>query len=87
MAKKTRQISTKLPTRKSVVTAPRHVARIGRNQPCPCGSNKKYKDCHLRDGAEFLSKLAEEEDRRRLQEKRAQMKADGVPWYKRLVVR
>ena len=23
-------------------------ARIGRNDPCPCGSGKKYKDCHLR---------------------------------------
>lgn len=21
--------------------------RIGRNQPCPCGSGKKYKKCHL----------------------------------------
>jgi len=23
-----------------------HSARIGRNQPCPCGSGKKYKRCH-----------------------------------------
>ncbi|MFV9503744.1 MAG: YecA family protein [Oscillochloridaceae bacterium umkhey_bin13] len=22
-------------------------AKIGRNDPCPCGSGKKYKDCHL----------------------------------------
>ena len=21
--------------------------RIGRNDPCPCGSGKKYKKCHL----------------------------------------
>lgn len=21
----------------------------GRNQPCPCGSGKKYKACHLRE--------------------------------------
>ena len=21
--------------------------QIGRNDPCPCGSNKKYKKCHL----------------------------------------
>jgi len=20
---------------------------LGRNSPCPCGSGKKYKDCHL----------------------------------------
>ena len=24
---------------------PRHVADIGRNDPCPCGSGKKYKKC------------------------------------------
>ena len=22
------------------------VARVGRNDPCPCGSGKKYKQCH-----------------------------------------
>ena len=26
-------------------------ARIGRNDPCPCGSGKKYKNCHGRDKA------------------------------------
>lgn len=87
MAKRTRRISNKLPTRKSVVTAPRHTSRIGRNDRCPCGSGKKYKECHLSDGEEFLSKLAEEEDRRLLKEKRAKLKAEGVPWYKRIFVR
>lgn len=24
--------------------------RVGRNDPCPCGSGKKYKNCHLRNG-------------------------------------
>lgn len=24
---------------------PRHVVKIGRNDPCPCGSGKKYKKC------------------------------------------
>lgn len=24
------------------------IGRIGRNSPCPCGSGKKYKHCHLR---------------------------------------
>jgi preprotein translocase subunit SecA len=24
------------------------VARVGRNEPCPCGSGKKYKHCHGR---------------------------------------
>ena len=23
-------------------------AKIGRNEPCPCGSGKKFKACHLR---------------------------------------
>jgi preprotein translocase subunit SecA len=27
--------------------APRGVLRAGRNDPCPCGSGKKYKKCHL----------------------------------------
>ncbi len=26
-------------------------ARVGRNDPCPCGSGKKYKHCHGRGGA------------------------------------
>ena len=26
--------------------APRHGAKVGRNDPCPCGSGKKYKKCH-----------------------------------------
>ena len=28
-----------------VVAAP----KIGRNDPCPCGSGKKYKQCHGKD--------------------------------------
>jgi preprotein translocase subunit SecA len=24
----------------------RAAARVGRNDPCPCGSGKKYKQCH-----------------------------------------
>jgi len=23
-----------------------HLSRVGRNEPCPCGSGKKYKKCH-----------------------------------------
>ena len=22
--------------------------KVGRNEPCPCGSGKKYKNCHLK---------------------------------------
>ena len=24
----------------------RGVPKVGRNEPCPCGSGKKYKQCH-----------------------------------------
>lgn len=56
---------------------PRQIAKVGRNQPCPCGSEKKYKDCHQKDGSAFLEKLA-------LQQEKERMKQEGVPWYKRL---
>ncbi len=28
-------------------TVKRSEAKIGRNDPCPCGSGKKYKKCHM----------------------------------------
>ena len=28
----------------------REVAKVGRNDPCPCGSDKKYKQCHGKIG-------------------------------------
>ena len=59
---------------------PRRVAKVRRNDPCPCGAGRKYKDCHERDGHAFLDKLARERDA-------ARMKAEGVPWYKRLLLR
>ncbi|MBN1462153.1 MAG: preprotein translocase subunit SecA [Paludibacteraceae bacterium] len=34
-------------TRQQQVTQPIHVEKkVGRNDPCPCGSGKKYKNCH-----------------------------------------
>ena len=33
-------------TRKKALPAVRHVDKVGRNDPCPCGSGKKYKHCH-----------------------------------------
>jgi preprotein translocase subunit SecA len=30
------------------VTVTRTMPKIGRNDPCPCGSGKKYKNCHGR---------------------------------------
>ena len=56
---------------------PRQVAKVGRNDPCPCGSGTKYKDCHQKDGDAFLEKLARQQEKER-------RRASGVPWYKRL---
>jgi uncharacterized protein YecA (UPF0149 family) len=28
----------------------RAAAKVGRNDPCPCGSGKKYKKCHGVEG-------------------------------------
>jgi preprotein translocase subunit SecA len=30
----------------SPVTIRRTYPKVGRNDPCPCGSGKKYKNCH-----------------------------------------
>jgi preprotein translocase subunit SecA len=35
-----------------VQTFRREAPKVGRNDPCPCGSGKKFKKCHGRDGAE-----------------------------------
>ena len=28
------------------ITIRREVPKVGRNDPCPCGSGKKFKNCH-----------------------------------------
>ena len=33
-------------------TVRREQPKVGRNEPCPCGSGKKYKQCHGRPGAQ-----------------------------------
>ncbi|HEX9734026.1 MAG TPA: SEC-C metal-binding domain-containing protein [Thermoanaerobaculia bacterium] len=68
-------------------TAPRQVAKVGRNDACPCGSGKKYKECHEREGEAFLEKLARQQAKTRLREVRRHLKAQGVPWYRRIFVR
>ena len=35
-------------------TFKRELPKVGRNDPCPCGSGKKYKHCHGRKGAPSL---------------------------------
>lgn len=41
------------------------MTKIGRNQPCPCGSGKKYKQCCL--AADEASALAARDEQRRTQ--------------------
>ena len=65
---------------------PRHIAKIGRNDPCPCGSGKKYKQCHEEEGDVFLKRLQREHDKKRLKEVRQHLKEKGVPWWKRIFV-
>lgn len=36
---------TKATKSRAAINAPAHVIKIGRNDPCPCGSGKKYKKC------------------------------------------
>lgn len=34
---------------KNAVTLKRAYPKVGRNDACPCGSGKKYKNCHMRE--------------------------------------
>jgi preprotein translocase subunit SecA len=34
------------PSAPAQMPARRDMAKVGRNDPCPCGSGKKYKNCH-----------------------------------------
>jgi len=67
--------------------SPRHIAKIGRNDPCPCGSGAKYKNCHQAEGSGFLEKIAKQQDKEHLREVRQHMKEQGVPWYRRMFFR
>src|SRR5439155_24656808 len=40
-------------------TIRRAVPRIGRNEPCRCGSGKKYKNCHYADDQKRLHESSE----------------------------
>lgn len=63
---------------------PRQVEKIGRNDRCPCGSGKKYKDCHESEGDAFLKRLARQAHKERIRGERQRLKEKGVPWYKRI---
>lgn len=74
------KVASKLPVRKSVEIPRRKIVRVGRNEPCPCGSGQKYKGCHASEGETFLQKLARQEERERLDE---ELRQAGAPWYER----
>ena len=87
MPKRTIRLSPKLPKRKSVVTEPRRILKVKRNEPCPCESGKKYKDCHASKGEAFLRKIARKKEKEQLREARSRSKPETVPWYRRLLGR
>jgi len=45
-AKRERDLVYTAPAKEAPAPAQRAAARVGRNDPCPCGSGKKYKKCH-----------------------------------------
>ena len=34
---------------KRLITGPPKLPKVGRNDPCPCGSGKKFKNCHFEE--------------------------------------
>jgi hypothetical protein len=80
MVKKGRNLSKVVWPSSSSGPMPRQATKIGRNEPCPCGSGKKYKDCHREEGDAFLKKLAREAAK---QERKERHQREGVPWWKR----
>jgi len=40
------QFSYSAPAKEAIAPVKRREAKVGRNDPCPCGSGKKYKKCH-----------------------------------------
>jgi hypothetical protein len=42
--------------------------KVGRNDPCPCGSGEKYKNCCIKKGESFLKKMARKEENRKYKE-------------------
>ena len=84
MVKKGRSLGRVVWPSSSFGPLPRQAEKIGRNDRCPCGSGKKYKDCHQKDGDAFLRRLARQREKEHRREVRERMKQEGVPWWKRL---
>lgn len=47
--KKNEKLAAGLEAAKNAKTLKRAYGKTGRNKPCPCGSGKKYKHCHMRE--------------------------------------
>ena len=43
-----KRMSSPVTARGGIQTVQRKQGKVGRNDPCPCGSGKKYKKCHGR---------------------------------------
>ncbi len=54
-APRPRAIQTNAPNATAKPRTVRKGQKVGRNAPCPCGSGKKYKQCHGKPGAEPLA--------------------------------
>ncbi|MCL4235004.1 MAG: SEC-C domain-containing protein [Deltaproteobacteria bacterium] len=73
--KRTLTVAPRMSLRKSVITGPRQVLQVGRNDACPCGSGKKYKDCHVTEGDHWLRKMAEKLAKEEAKRMKAEAKA------------
>ena len=51
--------------------------QIGRNDPCHCGSGKKFKNCHLQEFEENQSRAEENKRHQKLQDEFATYKITG----------
>ena len=47
--KKNERLALDMKRTKNAVTLKKVHPATGRNEPCPCGSGKKYKHCHMRE--------------------------------------
>ena len=47
--KKNEKLALGMKVAKNSKTFKRAYSKTGRNKPCPCGSGKKYKHCHMRE--------------------------------------
>lgn len=76
--------ASKIPLRRTVEITPKKSVRVGRNEPCPCGSGRKYKACHETEGEAYLLKLARKQEMDRWEE---EQKEAGVSWFRRVLGR